>query len=172
MALNGLKIRPGQVTTFISKIGLPKILPLVLFIRFSVDSAMSPIMVNECVRQFNVRIGEHIGILPLTTKKQDKPQNSSVADHLLFCNHSAYYDDISILTGGNKRFQLELKVSQLITRQEHHIGTIVPIRQALVTRSLLQFYLLLVVSTRDVLRQNERTRLVQKNYNQCFFVKC
>ena len=43
---------------------------------------------GECVRHLNVRIGEHIGILPLT-KKQVKPKNSSVADHLLFCKHSA-----------------------------------------------------------------------------------
>ena len=43
---------------------------------------------GECVRHLNVGIGEHIGISPLT-KKQVKPKNSSVADHLLFCNHSA-----------------------------------------------------------------------------------
>ena len=41
-----LKIRPDQVTTFTSKIGFPKIILLVPFISFSVDSAMSPIMMN------------------------------------------------------------------------------------------------------------------------------
>ena len=45
----------------------------------------------------NVRIGGHTGISPLT-KKRDKPMNSSAADHLLFCNHSASYDDFDILT--------------------------------------------------------------------------
>ena len=34
---------------------------------------------GECVRHLNVRIGEHIGISPLT-KKHVKPKNSSVAD--------------------------------------------------------------------------------------------
>ena len=34
----------------------------------------------------NDRIGEYIGISPLT-KKQVKPKYSSVADHSLFCNH-------------------------------------------------------------------------------------
>ena len=41
---------------------------------------------GECVRHLNVRIGEHIGISPLT-KKQVKPKNSSVVGHLLFCKH-------------------------------------------------------------------------------------
>ena len=58
---------------------------------------------GECMRHLNVRIGEHIGISPLT-RKQVKPKNSSVADHLLFCNHSASYDDFSILTPENKSF--------------------------------------------------------------------
>ena len=35
-------------------------------------------------RYLNVRIGEHIGISPLT-KKEVKPRNSSVGDHLLLC---------------------------------------------------------------------------------------
>ena len=72
----------------------------------------------------NVRIGEHIGVSPLT-KKQVKPENSSVADHLLFCNHSAPYDDFNTLTPENKRFLLELKESLLI-RDIHHlwIGTL------------------------------------------------
>ena len=34
-----------------------------------------------------------------------------MADHLLFCNHSAFYDDFSILTSVNKKFLLELKDS-------------------------------------------------------------
>ena len=41
-----LKIRQVQVTTFISQIGFSKILLLVSFKNFSVDSAMSPIMIN------------------------------------------------------------------------------------------------------------------------------
>ena len=69
-------------------------------------------MNSECVRHLNVRIGKHIGISPLT-KKQVKPKNSSVADHLLLCNHSAFYDNFSILTRENKKFLLELKESQL-----------------------------------------------------------
>ena len=61
----------------------------------------------------NVKIGEHIGISPIT-KKQVKPKNISVADHLLFCNHSASYDDFNILVRQNKTFLLELKERLLI----------------------------------------------------------
>ena len=65
---------------------------------------------DECVRQVNVRIGEHIGTSPLT-RKQVKPKNSPVAYHLLLCNHSASYNDFSILTRENRTFLLELKES-------------------------------------------------------------
>ena len=61
---------------------------------------------GECVRHFIVRIGGHIGIPPLI-KNQVKPKNSSVVDHLLFCNHSASYDDFSILTRENKNVWLK-----------------------------------------------------------------
>ena len=70
---------------------------------------------GECVRQMNVRISAHIGI-SLLTKKEVKPKNSSVANHLLFCNHSAYYDDISILTRESEKVLLELKESLLKMR--------------------------------------------------------
>ena len=72
---------------------------------------------GECIRHLNVRIGEHIGISPLT-RKQVKPKNSSVADHLLLCNHSASYDDFSILTRDSSKFLLELKESLLILRDK------------------------------------------------------
>ena len=72
---------------------------------------------GECVRHLNVRIGEHIGISPLT-KKQVKPKNSSVADHLLFYSHSACYDDFRILTHENIKFLLELKECLLIMRDK------------------------------------------------------
>ena len=65
----------------------------------------------------NVRIGKYIGISP-PTKKQVKPKSSCLADDLIFCNHSASYDDFSILTRENKKFLLELKESLLIMRDK------------------------------------------------------
>ena len=76
---------------------------------------------GECMRHLNVRIGEHIGISPLT-RKQVKPKNSSVADHLLFCNHSVSYGDFSILTRENKKFLLALKESLLIMRDKQYLN--------------------------------------------------
>ena len=67
--------------------------------------------------QFTIRLGEHIGISPLT-KTQVKPKDISVADHLLFCGHSASYNEFSILTLENKKFLLELKESLLIIRDK------------------------------------------------------
>ena len=72
---------------------------------------------GECMRHLNVRISKHIGISPLT-RKQVKPKNSSVVDHLLLCKHSASYDDFSILTHKNKTLLLELKESLLIMRDK------------------------------------------------------
>ena len=65
---------------------------------------------DECMRHLNVRIGEHIGLSPLT-RKQVKPKNSSVAYHLLLFSHSTSYDNFSILTRENKKFLPELKGS-------------------------------------------------------------
>ena len=69
---------------------------------------------GECVRHLNVRIGKQLGISP-PPKKQVKPKKSSVADHLLFCNHSSSYENFSVLTSENKEFLLELKESLLVT---------------------------------------------------------
>ena len=49
------------------------------------------------------KIGEHVGISPLT-KKQVKPTNSFIDDRLLFCNQSSSYDNFSIQTSEKKVF--------------------------------------------------------------------
>ena len=71
---------------------------------------------GEYVRFLNVRIGKHIGI-SLHTKKQVKPKNNSVANLLLFCNHSGY-SDFSILAHESKTFSFELKGRLLIMRDK------------------------------------------------------
>ena len=69
------------------------------------------------MRHLNEKIGEHIAILPLP-KKQVKPEDRSVADHLPFRNHLASYDDFRNLTRENKKFLLELNDSLLIMRDK------------------------------------------------------
>ena len=51
---------------------------------------------DECVIQFNVRIGQHIGISPLT-KKKVKPKDSAVGNHLLLCNQSPSFENFNVL---------------------------------------------------------------------------
>ena len=63
---------------------------------------------GECVRHLDVRIGEHIGISPLTRKKV-KPKGSAARDHLLLCNHALSFENFSVLTKENKKLLLELK---------------------------------------------------------------
>ena len=72
---------------------------------------------GECVRHLNVRIGEHIGISPLTRKKV-KPKGSAVSNHLSLCNHSSSFESFSVLTKENEKFLLELKESLLIMRDK------------------------------------------------------
>ena len=76
---------------------------------------------GECARHLNVRIGEHIGISPLTRKKV-KPKGSAVRDHLLLCNHSPSFENLSVLTKENKKFLLELRESLLIMRDKSSLN--------------------------------------------------
>ena len=71
----------------------------------------------ECVRHFNVRIGEDIRISSLT-KRIVKPKGSAASDHLLLCNHSPSFENFGVLTKENKKFLLELKESLLIMRDK------------------------------------------------------
>ena len=57
---------------------------------------------GECIRHLNVRVGKYIRVSPFT-KRQARPKNRSVANNLLFCNHSASYDNSSILTRDIKK---------------------------------------------------------------------
>ena len=76
-------------------------------------------------------IGQDIGMSKLI-KKQVKPKNSSVVDHLLFCNHSTSY---------NKFLYSKVQEQKTFTRTEGDpgnnntkaISTIVSVQQVLVT---------------------------------------
>ena len=64
------------------------------------------------------RSGEQIGISPLTFKKVKPSAESSIRDHLLFCNHDPSFDDFTILAQGTNKFLLEIKESLLIKRDK------------------------------------------------------
>ena len=49
-------------------------------------------------RHFNVRMCEHLGTSALTGSRVKGDDDSSIKEHLLFCNHSSDFEDFSILT--------------------------------------------------------------------------
>ena len=57
--------------------------------------------IGETDRHLKVISGEHTGISPLTFNKVKPSAESSVRDHLLFCDHSPSFNDFTILTHGN-----------------------------------------------------------------------
>ena len=68
---------------------------------------------GEGVGQLNLRIGEHIGISPLT-KKQVKPKNSAVSNHYYFSTIQHLMTILVFWRVGTKKFLLGLKESLLV----------------------------------------------------------
>ena len=73
---------------------------------------------GETDRHLKVRAGEHIGTSPLTSKKVKPSSESSIRDHLLFCNHTPSFEDFTILTHGANKFLLVIRESLLIKRDK------------------------------------------------------
>ena len=73
---------------------------------------------GETDRHLKVESGEHIGISPLTFKKVKPSAESSIHDHLLFCNHDPSFDNFTILAQRTNKFLLEIKESLLIKRDK------------------------------------------------------
>ena len=69
---------------------------------------------GETDRHLKVRSGEDIGISPLTFKKTKPSKESAIHDHLLKCNNIPSFEEFTILTNGNNKFDLEIKESLLI----------------------------------------------------------
>ena len=69
---------------------------------------------GETDRHLNIRLGEYIGISPLTFKKVKLSAKSSIRDHLLFCNNDSSFDDFTILTQRTNKFLLEIRENLLI----------------------------------------------------------
>ena len=69
---------------------------------------------GETDMRLKVRLGEHIGISPLTFEKVKPSVESSIHDHLLFYNHDPSFDDFIMLALGTNELSLEIKESLLI----------------------------------------------------------
>ena len=65
-------------------------------------------------RHLKVRSGDQFGILPLTFKKTKPSKESAIHDHLLNCNNIPSFEEFTILTNRNNKFNLDIKESLLI----------------------------------------------------------
>ena len=77
---------------------------------------------GETDRHLKVRCGEHIGVSPKTFNKIKPSDESSVREHLLFCNHDPSFDYFTILVHGTNKFLLEIKESLLIKRDKPELN--------------------------------------------------
>ena len=68
-----------------------------------------------------------MGFSSLTGTKVKPPNNSTVRDHLLYCNYMTLFDNDSILVHENKKYLLEIKERFSIMREinHHRIETLV-----------------------------------------------
>ena len=65
-------------------------------------------------RHLKIRSGDHIGMLPLTFKKTKPSKESAIHDHFLNCNNILSFEEFTILTNRNNKFNLDIKESLLI----------------------------------------------------------
>ena len=79
---------------------------------------------GEICQHFNVRVGEHSAVSPLTGKKSKARKTTAVKDHMLFCDHIVSLDDCKILTSSNSEFHLQIKESLLISRDKPELNRI------------------------------------------------
>ena len=100
--LNCCKLQNKLVKAFRFKDRFPKELISVAIYKFQCGLCNESYY-SEYVRHLNVRIGEHIGISPLT-KKKVKPKGSAVSDRLFLRNHSRKsFENFGVLTKENKK---------------------------------------------------------------------
>ena len=77
---------------------------------------------GETDRHLRVRVGEHIGLSPLTFKKCKPSNESAVRDHLLFCDDDPCFEEFFAQAKASSRFSLEIKESLLIKRDTSNLN--------------------------------------------------
>ena len=71
---------------------------------------------GETCQHLNIRVGEHLGISPLTGKKSKGKTTIAIKDHMLFCDHVVSLKVFKILVSSNSEFHLKIKENLLISR--------------------------------------------------------
>ena len=70
----------------------------------------------KTMRHFKIRMCKHLAISTLTGKRVKGDDDSTIKEHLLFCNHTPDFEDLSILATNNNYFKVTLMESLLINR--------------------------------------------------------
>ena len=73
---------------------------------------------GEIYRHFKVRVGENSGISPLTNKRSKSKISTAVKEHMMICNQPVSFDDFKVLASSNSEFNLKIKESLLILRDQ------------------------------------------------------
>ena len=73
---------------------------------------------GETCRHLSVRVGEHLGVSPLTGKKSKSKKSTVVKDHIFFGDHIVSIDDFKILATSDSDFHVKVKESLLISCHE------------------------------------------------------
>ena len=72
--------------------------------------------VGQTTRHLHVRISEHLEISPITGKPSSSPVMSSILSHLNTTDHSANFDDFTILSSCSNTSELMIHESLLISK--------------------------------------------------------
>ena len=102
---------------FIFKDKIPSFLRSGIVYKFQCGSCNATYY-GKTKRHFKVRICEHLGSSALTGKRVKGDDDSTIKEHLLFCNHTPDFEDFSILATNNNDFKVTLMESLLINRDQ------------------------------------------------------
>ena len=69
-------------------------------------------------RHFCVRVGEHLGVSPLTVKKLKSKRSTAVKGHMIFCDNIVSIDDFKVLGASDSDFHVKVKEILLISLDE------------------------------------------------------
>ena len=101
---------------FTFKVKTPLFLPSGIVYKFQCGSCNATYY-GKTKLHFKVKICEHLGISALTGKIVKSDDDSAIKEHLLFCNHTLDFEDLSILETNNNYFKVTLMEGLLINRK-------------------------------------------------------
>ena len=68
--------------------------------------------------RFKIRVGENLGISPLTNKRFKSKKSTAIKDHMLVCDQQVPFDHFKVLATSNSEFHLKINEGLLILRDQ------------------------------------------------------